>query len=190
MAKAATWPSEICPTVSPAMKSCDLTARESGAVALLADDFLRQHYSASRSEEAGEQRLHRSAALAPSRLVSSWLGEAPSMPAARLVMTERAATSGRSGAREWSRARSTCRPPMPPMICATCGFRPAFRRTGRSTRHRRLGAAGMPPAFGGLQEPVAQRGIIGIGHGDEILVAVLPISGFMPAIVDVIGRSA
>ena len=33
-----------------------------------------------------------SAAFAPSRLVSSWLGDAPSMPAARLVMTESAAT--------------------------------------------------------------------------------------------------
>ena len=80
-----------CPSVRPAMKSLHLVARQGRAIALPADDLLRQHVRRP-LQEAGEQRVMLSAALAPSRLVSSWLGEAPSMPAARLVMTERAAT--------------------------------------------------------------------------------------------------
>src|SRR5436190_3412086 len=66
-------------------------AGERLAIALLADEFLRQHYFRSLKKRVSKVFM-RSAALAPSRLVSSCEGEAPSMPAARFVMTDKAAT--------------------------------------------------------------------------------------------------
>ena len=60
-------------------------------IAFLANEFLGQHHFRSLKKRVSNCFM-RAAAFAPSRLVSSWLGEAPSMPAARLVITERAAT--------------------------------------------------------------------------------------------------
>src|SRR5207248_8334038 len=82
----------------PLDQTAHFLARERRALAFLPDDLLRQHFHDPQScigiseRNALSNRIMSPAAFSPSCLVSAWLGDAPSIPAPRLVMTESAAT--------------------------------------------------------------------------------------------------
>ena len=111
MAKAATWPSDTLPVGQAVDQKRDLLARKRVAVALLADDLLREEGISRLAPRVARIKSHVARAAAASgcasfappsgamSLVSSCDSSAPVMPAAKLVMTEQAAPAGRGSGR-------------------------------------------------------------------------------------------